>query len=249
MSMDEMQRAQELEYDFPYHYVARRTARGLRLSHTWSWGFRYIAALDYLLAKMRTLSFTSAIDIGCGDGRFIAEVARAFPDVHTMGIDYSERAIAMARAMNPTLAFERLDLTTHEYPKTFDLLTSIEVLEHIPPSTLPAFVAGMRRLAHPRSKLLLTVPHVNQTLAAKHYQHFDQAKLESTLAPHFRVESVEYIDRKSKLVNYVERAIVNNHFAITNERLLGILETAYLRKMFRASPDSGMRMVALCAPV
>lgn len=247
--MDGIQSAQDSEYDFPYHYIAQRTGLGVRVAHSWRWGFRYIAALEYLLDRMRAIPFQSVVDVGCGDGRFVAEIARTFGDIEALGIDYSRRAIAVAKAMNPPGNYRCMDITGETLGQTFDLLTSIEVLEHVPPASVPEFVAGMRKLARADSRLLLTVPHVNQRLARKHYQHFDAATLAAALSPHFRIASLGYIDRKSRFVDQLERALVNKHFIVANEPLLGALLDLYKRHGFAAAPNTGMRMVALCEAI
>jgi hypothetical protein len=48
-------------------------------------------------------------------------------------------------------------------------------------------VGGLAGLMGPGSKLLVTVPHANQKLNPKHYQHFTRASLEAALGPRLEV--------------------------------------------------------------
>jgi ubiquinone/menaquinone biosynthesis C-methylase UbiE len=64
----------------------------------------------------------------------------------------------------------------------FDLVVSIEVIEHIQPDEIPQFLAEIRRVLRPGGGLVLTTPTVNLPLNDKHYQHFTEEKLRQLLS-------------------------------------------------------------------
>ncbi|MFA5257367.1 MAG: methyltransferase domain-containing protein [Opitutales bacterium] len=67
------------------------------------------------------------IDIGCGDGRITRELALLAPRGATVGIDASEKMIALARESfreQPNLRFETMDAREMELPERFDIAFS-----------------------------------------------------------------------------------------------------------------------------
>ena len=95
---------------FPYHYIPSFEGGHFTQHLYWSWGIHYLGAIEYLLVLLGDESFESLVDVGCGDGRFLREVSKRFSDVTLMGFDHSQRAINLARALNPQLDFHRIDI-------------------------------------------------------------------------------------------------------------------------------------------
>jgi SAM-dependent methyltransferase len=72
-------------------------------------------------------------DIGCGSGYAICVLARAFPDSRFTGFDFSEEAIAAARAQArawglTNAAFEVRDVTDLGVNAGFDLITTFDAV-------------------------------------------------------------------------------------------------------------------------
>ncbi len=105
------------------------------------------------------------------------EIAERFPEKRVCGVDYSERAINLAKGFNPELEFLQIDIVKETIDSKYDLLTLIEVFEHIPPEEADNFVKSLHGMMNDNGILLLTVPHKNKRVSAKHYQHFDSALL------------------------------------------------------------------------
>ncbi len=93
---DDEQQIQEAQYDYTYHYIPHVKNGQFSQSQYWSWGMHYLGGIQLVLEQINSYSFDSLIDVGCGDGRFLRELATEYPSVDTLGIDYSERSIAMA---------------------------------------------------------------------------------------------------------------------------------------------------------
>ena len=141
---EEQQDLQEREYWFPYHYIASFQPNfGHCFLDTWS--MCYVSTIEFILEELALVEPGSIIDVGCGDGRLSREVARHFPQLPVLGVDVSSKAIALARAMNTdveNLRFSETDITKSRPEHPFEVAVLMEVLEHIPPSDIAAFVAG-----------------------------------------------------------------------------------------------------------
>ena len=89
------------------------------------------------------------LDVGCGSGRALLELARAFPKSRFLGVDFSEEAIAAAaRGAGdlPNLRFEACDATTLEAIPAFDLVTAFDAIHDQidPASVLEAIGVALR---------------------------------------------------------------------------------------------------------
>lgn len=242
--MDKVQRIQSEQYRFPYHFLPVFEADEVRLTRHWIWAPSYLAALylvaDWFAARSATRPGPLRhVDVGCGDGALLYHLSRRMGDVAEIewtGIDYDERAIELARAMNGrrgTFIAEDIAQPRKELCEAFDSATLIEVAEHIPPDRLPAFVAAVRRLLRPGAELLVTVPHRNRRVEKKHYQHFDFAGLQASFEPHFECISIHGFGRQSWLSRMVSRAVMNRRYIFTWQPLTDFA----VRTLARRRPD------------
>jgi len=213
--------SQESQYAFPYHYIPS-FENGHFCQHLyWSWGFRYLGGTELVLSILAEEPFESLADIGCGDGRFLREVSIRFPGKTLVGIDYSARAINLARAMNPDLNYECLDICSERaVNQNFDVVTLVEVLEHIPVESVNDFVYSLASCQKPGSRLILTVPHKNKPVQVKHYQHFDSATLRKVVEPYYEVEHIVFFDKMTHIFSRLISGLLGNSFFILNNRVL-----------------------------
>ena len=98
----------------------------------------------------------SVLDLGCGDGSFLECLRRAVPDLQAHGADVSDTALARARARGIE-AFP-LDLTEPdaEVPGGYDVVTALEVIEHVP----DAEAVVRKAAAAARRYLIVSVPNL-----------------------------------------------------------------------------------------
>src|SRR5205823_4515605 len=68
------------------------------------------------------LNFSSVLDVGCGQGSPLEEVAHRRPEVELAGVDFSPRAVELARLRMPNATFTVLDLTKETLPRKYDLI-------------------------------------------------------------------------------------------------------------------------------
>ena len=110
------------------------------------------------------LAGRTAIDVGCGAGLLAEPLARM--GGHVMGVDAAPENIAAARAHAVGQGLE-IDYFAGELaalpPATFDLVTSMEVVEHV--TDPAAFIAGLAARLAPGGLMILSTP--NRTMLSK----------------------------------------------------------------------------------
>ncbi len=96
------------------------------------------------------------LDVGCGDGFFLAELARR--GFAAVGLDTSAQAVALCQKRVAPLGAQAyclpLDQLQPESP--FDIVVCGEVLEHVADDV--GFLREVRRVLHPAGTLVLSVP-------------------------------------------------------------------------------------------
>jgi SAM-dependent methyltransferase len=80
---------------------------------------------------IRNLEYKSVLDVGCGQGSPLEEIARRKPDIELAGVDISPRAVELPQQHMPAAQYSVLDLTTETLNRKFDLIICTDVLEHI----------------------------------------------------------------------------------------------------------------------
>jgi trans-aconitate methyltransferase len=107
-----------------YEFDANQYKQGS--SHQQNWGEKLVAELD-LLGDERIL------DLGCGDGRLTALLARRVPKGSVLGIDASRNMIAAACTDHvlSNLEFQVQDINTIDMKSTFNVIFSNATLHWI----------------------------------------------------------------------------------------------------------------------
>ena len=112
------------------------------------------------------------LDVGCGNGAFLAAWSRLVPGWSLCGSEVDDKHRTQIEAI---AGVERLHTgPLGEIPGEFDLISMIHVLEHIPAPV--RFLARLRRKLRPGGLLLVEVPDCEQNafmlLVADHCSHF-----------------------------------------------------------------------------
>jgi len=247
--VEKKQLLQEKQYEYPYHYIPEVENGEFTQVKYWSWGFKYLGGQQVVLDQLKKIFFKSLVDVGCGDGRFIREADKRFSDMRFFGIDYSERAIGLARAMNPLQEYRAMDVMSDSVDEKFDVATLLEVLEHIPTDKVSDFINHVSNLIKENGYLILTVPHKSVPLLGKHYQHFSSEQVKELLSPFFRDITVVPFDTRSRLLGFLHKLIggEGEHFVVTNQKLNRFFWKMYTsRFLYSDSEDKSMRIAVTC---
>ncbi len=102
---------------------------------------------EELIAKLDLRGDESVLDIGCGDGKVSARLARAVLQGRVLGIDLSSDMIGLASERfpgveYPNLAFRRMDAAAIDLPREFDVAFSNATLHWV--ADHRALLAGVR---------------------------------------------------------------------------------------------------------
>ena len=89
------------------------------------------------LAQWKDPAPRAVLDAGCGRGDYSFYLARRFPGAQIYGVDIDEARVDRNRLMARQLGvdnvtFQVADIVTIRFATKFDLIISIDVLEHIP---------------------------------------------------------------------------------------------------------------------
>lgn len=132
--------------------------------------------LKFLLARVRPGE--NVLDVGCGEGRFTAELAAA--GVHGVGIDVAEEPLRRARAAHHGVDVRLVDVV-ESWPfadASFDAVWAGEVIEHV--ADTGGWLSEVRRVLRPGGRLLVSTPNHSRlvvlwlALSARAFDaHFD----------------------------------------------------------------------------
>lgn len=237
--MTKEQQEQDIEYSFPYHYVSK-FKDGFTQNYNWGWGKQYVSAIEFILEEMEKdkENINSIVDVGCGDGRLTKELSECFVDKDVVGIDYSTKAINLAKALNPNVKYENKDIVNDNIEKTYDAMTLIEVFEHIPLELCDDFARATAGLLNEGGVMYLTVPHQNKPVSYKHFQHFCYESLVKYFEKDFTVEKVEYIQKHDKLLTLFNMFMFNKIWIINSGFLNNMLYKFYKKRYFFAQENN-----------
>jgi len=119
------------------------------------------------------------LDVGCGNGSFLKACSRALPDWELQGTEFDEKYQAEVEAIPGVSAMHGGKL--EDVPGTFDVVSMIHVLEHIP-DPIPVLKGIQGRLAL-GGLLFIEVPDCVRNpvmmLVADHCSHFSKESLAS----------------------------------------------------------------------
>lgn len=102
----------------------------------------------------------TCLDIGCGFGLFSLYFAATNPELRIRGFDLNARRIETARATASRLridnvSYEHSNAITHTYSGEFDAAYVIDVLHHIPASTVEPLLLALCRIIRPGGRLVI----------------------------------------------------------------------------------------------
>jgi trans-aconitate 2-methyltransferase len=117
------------------------------------------ASADDFLQGMSLEGVNTVLDVGCGDGKITAAMAKAIPDGSVVGVDISPSMVEMAKKQfSPlkNLQFQIQDAAKLHFREQFDLITSFTVMQWVieQAEALRCFERALK----PGGKLWIQVP-------------------------------------------------------------------------------------------
>jgi len=107
-----------------------------------------------LIARLELRGNERILDVGCGDGKITAELARALPQGGVKGIDASPHMIEFARAAFPDVEFHVMDARHIQFDRRFDLIFSNAALHWV--DDHQAFLRGAASVLRPGGRLIVS---------------------------------------------------------------------------------------------
>jgi SAM-dependent methyltransferase len=100
------------------------------------------------------------VEVGCGPGALLAELAGEHPGVQFLGLDVEPKMIVHARDQHSreNVRFELLDLSQETPDVAADFAYSVDLLHHV--RELPSFLAGMHTLLRRGASWLAIEPNI-----------------------------------------------------------------------------------------
>jgi trans-aconitate methyltransferase len=109
-----------------------------------------------LIAKLKLRGNERILDVGCGDGKVTAEIARAVPRGEAVGVDASPQMIEFAKHnfSLPNLEFHVMDARMIQFVRKFDLVFSNAALHWV--DDHQAFLRGAASVLRPGGRLVVS---------------------------------------------------------------------------------------------
>jgi 2-polyprenyl-3-methyl-5-hydroxy-6-metoxy-1,4-benzoquinol methylase len=141
------------------------------------------------LVTQHAASATTVLDVGCGMGELLRDVAAVLPNAHIFGTDVSPQSLVESARRNPGYELFQMDLTAGDFEARYaerlgkyDLVTCSEVLEHIPEDHVAA--RNLARLLAPGGTLVVSVPGGRKSrfdLLIGHQRHYRRTQAAALL--------------------------------------------------------------------
>lgn len=181
--------------------------------------------------KDNKLEFKSVLDAGCGSGEYSFYLAKKYPDAIIDACDFDEDAInrnknILNKTETTTINFLKLNLVKFFDPKKYDLIFSIDVLEHIEDDA--TVIKNFYNSLKWGGALIIHTPQKKQRHILKNYSW--KEKCPDHVREGYSPDEMTQLLEKNGF-NIIERT---NTFGIFGEfaYIIGILLPKYLKPAF-----------------
>ena len=235
---------QDNQYKFPYHHISyfREDGTPIRMRFL-RWGMDYLCYMKHIKDMVLELKPASILDVGCGDGYFLRSLNSL--SAYKLGYRFSKVAIQFAQAFYSEEIYCCVDAS--QINEQFDVVTAIEVLEHIPDNYIPSFVQTLYERTKPGGHLIISVPSTVIPMEAKHYRHYDKKLLQqqiNTVQGQWKtVEIVSLFSGKDIFYNFFLRLTQNRFWTFEAPLLSKFIWQKSWRR--RITPKSGYHIIGL----
>jgi 2-polyprenyl-3-methyl-5-hydroxy-6-metoxy-1,4-benzoquinol methylase len=124
----------------------------------WKW--------EYQIVMDNFKGANSLLEIGCGDGAFLAEMSKSGTDC--LGLELNNQAVLAGKKRNVNIINSTIEKYVNETANTFDVVCSFQVLEHV--ADVKSFLESSLKALRKGGRLVFAVPN-NDILFFK-YRNF-----------------------------------------------------------------------------
>lgn len=110
-----------------------------------------------VLLFKRELTGKSVLDVGCGTGQFLLELEKLLPHGDLWGLDTS--AAELPSGSSSSVKFVQHDVTSFRLDRSFDVVFSHQVLEHIAPEDFASHIESIHAALKPGGKFIVALPN------------------------------------------------------------------------------------------
>jgi SAM-dependent methyltransferase len=181
-----------------------------------------------MCARLEGRSFTHALDVGCGEGRFCRIMQRA--GIRTTGIDPTEALLARARELDPAGDYRLGRAETMPFDAEFDLVVSYLSLIDMP--DLAAAIARMVDALRPGGTLLIA--NMTSFITAGPPEGW---RRDHDGTPRFMID--HYMDERSVWVSWAGIRVRNWHRPLSTYMTLFLDHGLQLRLFVEPQPTGG----------
>jgi 2-polyprenyl-3-methyl-5-hydroxy-6-metoxy-1,4-benzoquinol methylase len=235
---------QENQYIFPYHHIPYLDSHNNVVNHrSLGWGFKYFSYLLRIKEIVENIKPNSVLDIGCGEGRFLGLLCS---NIRKVGVDLSPRPIKFAQAFHPNLEFYSID--ANELKEVFDVVTAIEVLEHVPDEEVTNFLKTLEKRTNKNGHIIISVPTIVLPTSKKHHRHytiqiFTEQLKESNV--NLEIKHVEYIYKSSFWLRLYSKLTQNKFWIIEIKPIRNFVWKLVKSKYTVANEKNGEEMIVV----
>ena len=164
--------------------------------------------LDLLIAEsikifLKEKSLIKILDVGCGTGKLVKFFNQN--DFQALGCDPSKEAVKMAQKINYPNSIKKARATKLPYKTaSFDLVTSISVIEHLKQQESAKFLNEAKRVLKPNGYIFIITPNFSSPfryiLGKRWFAHSDPTHIN-----YFTPKSLKSLLLKSKFKNVTFR--------------------------------------------
>lgn len=162
-----------------------------------------IQDIDYVFSMQDTEN-PFVLEIGCGNGRDAVEINKR--STHYLGIDISEKLIAIAKETVSGAHFEVADIETYTFPKNIDIVFAFASLIHVTKESLQKIMAQLFTSVSQNGLVFVSLKHsekykqVTKTdeFGVRTYWHYSQSDM-ADVASGFIIEHTSIQDIRGQV--------------------------------------------------
>ena len=187
---------------------------------------RCVKILEYFTVVKRKIRKPLILDLGSGDGRLTAFLGQFGM---TDAVELSQQAVDKANELYPHVNFQQGDALAFDFKdKTYDVIVSQEVLEHI--EDKDKYVSVCHKVLKPKGYLILTTPNKNVLDHMTEGKTWSDQPIELPVSKRelkkiLRQQNFKILKYESIVMNFGNKGyykIINNKFVVAVFKKIGL---------------------------